>query len=478
MNPVDKPNVLWVFADQMRGMAMSCATPQHGPHCNVHTPNLDRLAADGTRFTTACSTYPVCVPFRFSLITGQYAHSRVVPTIHYRMSPAERTIAHEFNDAGYHTAYFGKWHLDGGPMGTPGGPRLIPQQRRGGFREWHAFELRNSYYDTWIQHDDEEPARHEGFQTDILFELLRDWLRERDEQPFFGVLSFEAPHPPMEVPNENLQREAGRTLFRRPNVPEPGGKPFDDSQHFWGQSWEKELEEMAWEAHARHYYAMVENADDNLGRLMETLETTGLAENTIVMFFADHGELLGSHHLFTKSSPYEESINIPFIVRGPGIQAGQLRTFPICTEDIFPTTLGLAGLTPQVPCPGLDITTFLQNTGGNPEREDVYLELVDEYRQSSDRLIRVPWRALRSERYLFAATPLRPWMLFDMQEDPYQMNNLVDTPEHASLLEQMVHRLAQRVKETEDIFPFTPEKALDTARKRPVWNIPWMIPAT
>jgi arylsulfatase A-like enzyme len=317
----ERPNVIWVFADQMRGQAMSCATERHGPDCNVHTPNLDRLAGEGTRFSAACSSYLVCVPFRFTAMTGQYAHSRVVPTIHYRMSPAERTIADEFTDAGYHTAYFGKWHLDGGPMGGPGGPCRLPENRRGGFREWHGFNLRNDYYDTWIQHDDAEPVFHEGYQTDVLFDLFCDWLRQRDAQPFFGALSFEAPHPPMEVPEENRRRQADRRMWRRPNVAEPGGKPFDDSRHLWGQGWEEELAN--WEERARCYYAMVENADDNLGRLMGVLEETGLADDTVVLFFADHGELLGSHHLFTKSSPYEESINIPFIVRGPGIRAGQ-----------------------------------------------------------------------------------------------------------------------------------------------------------
>jgi hypothetical protein len=122
----------------------------------------------------------------------------------------------------------------------------------------------------------------------------------------------------------------------------------------------------------------------------------------------------------------------------------------------------------------LDLTPYLEDPSRRPERRDVYLELVDEYRQTQERLIRVPWRGLRSERYLFAATPQRPWMLFDMEEDPYQMNNLLGSAGHENVLEEMAQRLARRVEETEDLFPFDPETALEADEDHPVWSIPWM----
>jgi arylsulfatase A-like enzyme len=146
-----RPNVLVILCDQMRRSAMGCAGDP-----NVSTPHLDRLAAQGARFANACVTYPVCVPSRFTLMTGEYAHSRLVPAIGWRMSPAERTIAHELGEAGYQTAYIGKWHLFGAhpgrgrPLARKRGLTPIPRPFRGGFEYWRGFEFRNDPFDTYV----------------------------------------------------------------------------------------------------------------------------------------------------------------------------------------------------------------------------------------------------------------------------------------------------------------------------------------
>jgi arylsulfatase A-like enzyme len=142
--PGRRPNILLVISDQLRRHALGC----YGDP-NISTPHLDRLAAEGVRFANSCVTYPVCVPSRFTLMTGQHAHSRLVPAIGWRMSPAERTIAHELGDAGYQTAYVGKWHLFGAhpgrgrPLARKRGLTPIPRPFRGGFECWRAFEFRN-----------------------------------------------------------------------------------------------------------------------------------------------------------------------------------------------------------------------------------------------------------------------------------------------------------------------------------------------
>ncbi|HET6319246.1 MAG TPA: sulfatase-like hydrolase/transferase, partial [Chloroflexota bacterium] len=219
-----RPNILVILCDQMRRSAMGCAGDP-----NVSTPHLDRLAAEGARFANACVTYPVCVPSRFTLMTGEYAHSRLVPTIGWRMSPAERTIAHELSGAGYQTAYFGKWHLFGAhPRGGPvlarkRGLTPIPRPFRGGFEYWRGFEFRNDPFDTYyFADDDPTPRRIDGYQTDGLFALTEHFLlEERDaSRPFFAILSVEPPHFPLVAPEPYLARWLEREVVQAPNVPQ------------------------------------------------------------------------------------------------------------------------------------------------------------------------------------------------------------------------------------------------------------------
>jgi len=201
-----RPNLIVILCDQLRRQALGC----YGDP-NAHTPNLDGMAANGANFDAACSTFPVCVPFRFTMMTGHYAHTRMVPAIAWRMSPAERTLADEFNDAGYQTAYFGKWHLFGGYYFMPGysaeheGLRPVPRIYRGNWEYWRGFELRNSHFDTsYFADDDPVPRKIEGYQTDGLFDLSMQYISsERDtSRPFFSVISVEPPHGPLEAPAE------------------------------------------------------------------------------------------------------------------------------------------------------------------------------------------------------------------------------------------------------------------------------------
>ncbi len=466
-----KPNIIWIFADQMRGMAMSCAADHHGPDCNVYTPNLDRLASEGTRFTTACSTNPVCVPMRFSLMTGARSISRLIPAIHYRISPAERCIAHEFNDGGWHTAQFGKWHLYSAPMGSLD-LGYIPREYRGGFREWHGWESNNNHYNCKIWHDDNrEPESRDEHATDVVFDEFDKFLDRRTE-PFFATLSIQAPHPQFQVQERYRQAQAPRRLEMHPNVREPGDWPEPDPDHLLGIDVADRLQNL--EHETRTYYAMIEHIDDRLGQMISRLKELGIADNTYILFFADHGEMLGSQHRIGKSVPYEESVNIPFIVRGPDIAAGRVHDLPICVEDIFPTTCGLAGIEPQNNLEGLNLSAFLRDPGQKPDRDAVFLEQVEELRQTMKGLPRLPWRAVRTERWMFAALPHKPWLLFDMHNDPYQLNNLVDDPAHNAVREEMIDRLLAHLRRINDQFQFSREGIARHAPDGPNWPIPWM----
>ncbi|MCZ6632581.1 MAG: sulfatase [bacterium] len=438
-----RPNILFLLSDQLRRQALGV----YGDG-DARTPHLDAFAKRGVRFTNTCSTYPICVPYRFTLMTGEYAHTRKVPGIEYRMSPAERTLADEFNEAGYETVYVGKWHLDGG-HGRMGSARQcgltpVPRTHQGRWEKWFGFELRNGPFDTFYFEDgDPTPRSIAGYQTDGLFNLGMDYLDGRaDDRPFCMVISVEPPHPPFEAPEDLQAAWEGREIQLPSNF-----EAEDESQR------ERFILER------QRYYAMVENLDDNVGRMMAFLERTGLLDNTVVVFTADHGELGGSHGLRSKQWPYEESVGVPLMVCGPGVPEGAVLEDPTSTEDLFPTLLGLAGLKPKNELMGMDLTALMQGDCQGLEREGVMLEFVAELREGPPFYDKV-WRGFRTSRYKYTVTgdnmAGRPWQFFDLEKDPGEAQNLVDDPAYRDEVVRHHRLLCERLVETEDHFVLSP----------------------
>lgn len=200
------------------------------------------------------------------------------------------------------------------------------------------------------------------------------------------------------------------------------------------------------------YYLMIENLDENLGRMRQRLEELGIADDTIVLFFSDHGEMLGSHGRHAKIIYYEESVNIPLIFhlpekwRSSGFQAGREIDAPTCTEDFFPTTLGLAGLDKPPSLPGQDQTPWL--SGAAPEREGVFLECTEDTRNHK----MAPWRAYRDRRYKYVVFINGPERLYDLQNDPYEMENRVHDAAFRETRDRMHSLLVQHLIDTEDSF--------------------------
>lgn len=279
MNP---PNLLIIMADQLRRASL----PMYGDP-NLQTPHLDALARSGVRFTQACSTYPICVPARFTFMTGETAHSRFVPAIEWRMSPAETTMADYFNAAGYHTCYIGKWHLHGGHGLLPGhtvektNQTPVPPSHQGRWQKWLAFDVANNPWKTrYFEDDDPQPKPLPGYQTDGLTDLAIDYLQNRPDEgdPFCCVLSVEPPHFPMAAPPELEEKWLGKEIELPENflcqdaMPAPGAKIGAEDR-------------AAALRHIQLYYAMVENLDQNVGRLLKALRASPHAENTVVVFF-------------------------------------------------------------------------------------------------------------------------------------------------------------------------------------------------
>jgi len=470
---VPRPNLIVVLADQLRRHALGSEGDS-----NLRTPHLDRMAREGVAFTGASSSYPACVPFRFSLLTGEYAHSRNVPALGYRLSPAERTLGEAIGELGYATAYVGKWHLYSA-YGVTGGLTLsqanrtpIPRSHRRGFDHWRGFELRNHFYDTWYFADDDPvPQRVEGYQTDGLFALAFRYLeRERPPgRPFFLVLSIEAPHPPFMAPAPYVERLARRgPLVLRPNV-DPGGITFFPPE--WHEASnpggrvdpaDPESVRRVFTANMQAYYAMIEAIDDAMGRLAEVLRGAGLAESTIVLFLADHGELGGSHGLLGKGEPYEESIAIPLLAHSAGrdlVAGGRRLDVPVGTEDLFATLCGLAGAPVPPRGPRLDLAPVIRGTAAPPARDGVLLEFVAEVRAARGYHDRT-WRGIRTRRHKYTVlgdrAGARPWQLFDLAEDPFEQRNLVADPACAGVAHDLHARLAALLDETEDDYALAP----------------------
>ena len=217
-----RPNVIWILGDQLRAQALGCAGDP-----NATTPNLDALAAQGVRFSSAVSGMPLCCPFRGSMLTSRYPH-HCVPGHEFPLPAGQPTIANVFNDAGYHTAYFGKWHL-GGFHESQGRAAMfiVPPDRRGGFTTWTGYENNNSQYDTWVHGGQGKDAFHyrlPGYETDELTNLLIGHIKERaaarDGKPFFAALSVQPPHNPYVAPAEFMRHYAPGRIALRANVPD------------------------------------------------------------------------------------------------------------------------------------------------------------------------------------------------------------------------------------------------------------------
>jgi arylsulfatase A-like enzyme len=360
-------NVIWIFGDQHRAQALGCMGDP-----NVYTPHIDRLAAEGVTFTAAVAGCPLCCPFRGSLLTGRYPH-RCIPGHEDPLPDGMPTVASAFKEAGYRTAYFGKWHVDGfHEREGRAAMHIVPPHRRGDFDEWTGYENNNSQWDCWVHGGEGDGAFHyrlPAYETDALTDLFIGYLKERGREAaqgqgksFFAVLSVQPPHNPYVAPAAWMTRHTPGGVQLRPNVPPVGWVVEQARRELAG------------------YYAMIENLDGNLGRIRDALAEAGLADSTHIVFFSDHGDLHGSHGQFRKTAPWEEALRVPFIIGGGvpfyGVKDGR-HPVPVNHVDIAPTTLGLCGIPKSEWMAGTDYSGYrLRGKTVENEPDSAFLQLV------------------------------------------------------------------------------------------------------
>ena len=440
-----RPNVIWLIADQWRSQAIGANGDP-----NVRTPNVNRLCSSGINFDQARSGFPLCSPFRGSMLTGRYPH-HMVPGHEYPLPQGQETIANLFNDAGYHTGFFGKWHLDGFHENSGHGRatmHIVPPDRRGGFNTWVGYENNNSQYDTWVHGGAGKDAfqyRLPGYESDELTNLFIQHLKERasdktsgQAKPFFAVLSIQPPHNPYIAPAEYMAHYNAEQLRLRPDVPLFAGVEERARQELAG------------------YYAQIENWDWNIGRIMDALAHEGISTNTHIMIFADHGDSHGSHGQFLKTNPYEESVRIPMIVSGETSFYDRHLTGRPSTlfseVDIAPTTLGLCGLPAPAWMEGHDYSGHRLGYRPPPvDADSMYLQLVVPTRHPDS--VDNPYRGLvTKDGWKYVCFEKQSWLMFNLADDPYEQVNVAFNSKYQKQRNQLIARLRQWVADTGDKF--------------------------
>lgn len=390
--PERPPNLLVILADQWRAQTLTAAGDT-----DLLAPNLHRLAGEGLHFRRAYASYPLCTPSRSSLITGRFPHASRTVRNSVQLPLEEPSLAAQLKSAGYATGYIGKWHLDGDarPGFVPPGPR------RRGFDYWAAFNRGHSYTDSTYFRDTPEPIRPGGFEPDYQTSLAVDFIRANRARPFFLFLSWGPPHTPRTPPPRFARLYDPRRFHLRENVP----------ADYAGQ---------ARRGHAG-YYGLCSALDENVGRLLRTVDEEGIVQDTIVVFTSDHGDLLGSHGLEYKNEPFEESARVPFLLRFPRrLKGGATNDLLVSNVDFAPTLLSFCGAAIPAPVQGRDLSgLILSGRGERPE--SVYAE----GKMGGEG----EWRMIvRGLDKMVINRSMEVTHLFNLGQDPYEKENLAREP--------------------------------------------------
>ena len=449
----EKPNLVYIFADQLRYDVLGYMGDK-----KAVTPNIDKLASEGVYFTNSVSVSPVCAPHRASLFTGKYTSSTGMVVNELRMNPNHKTIAHVLDEGGYETGYIGKWHLWGAEAGghdkdensfTPPGPGRL------GFNGvWKAYGFHHNNYHSYYYEDTPEKIYYgDGvFEPEAQFDMAIDFLKDHSgkKAPFALFLSVGIPHDPWS--RDNVPEEF-YNMFRDVQFPLPETMSDYPDQYMdrntdpekWLNYWKPNIPEFK-----RVYYAMNAALDTYMGRLTAALEKLGLADNTILVFSSDHGEMFGENSRVFKMTFYDKAARVPFIIRWPGkIKPGQSLDACLNTPDIMPTLLGLMGLSIPEEVEGMDMSKLIRTGKGN-EPEFAFLQGMGHTYLWKDGY---EWRAIRDKQFTYARY-LRDGkeLLFDNINDPFQASNLAGEINYEDKLKELRSKMEAKMEELNDKF--------------------------
>jgi arylsulfatase A-like enzyme len=463
---VKKPNILFIMSDDHTSQSWGVYGGILKDY--VKNRNISRLADEGMVLNNVFCTNSICVPSRASILTGQFSNKNGVYTLNDALEPDSLNIAKVLKGKGYQNAIIGKWHLKKEPTG---------------FDYYNVLHDQGRYWDPILKTKEnfhkqiEEWDVHKGFSTDVITDLSISWLKERDTaKPFMLMTHFKATHEPFDYP------ERYNNLYKDVEIPEPANL-YDFSKKTTGRSFiGQQLDNLAWryeqasndpekwwckypglpfytngmdsiaarkatyQKFIKDYMRSAAAIDDNIGRILDYLEMSGLAENTVVIYTADQGYFLGEHGFFDKRLIYEESLRMPFVIRYPKeIAAGKRLDDIILNIDFSALFADYAGANLPASMQG---KSFRQNLQGNTPKD---WRTSAYYRYWQHYPIRPAHFGIRNKNYklaFFYGQPLDmtgsskettepAWEFYDLQKDPHENHNAYNDPEYKTIIKEM-----------------------------------------
>jgi len=446
----EKPNFVVVLLDDVRFDDLGFMG-----HPFVQTPHFDRVANEGMVFQNVFAATPLCSPNRASILTGQYAHTHGITDNVDRSEQSHRlvTFPKMLHDAGYNTAFVGKWHMGIDPTARPG------------FDEWLSIKGQGRYFDPEVN-DNGESKVIEGYATDVFSDRAAEFVRKERDKPFLLYLSHKAVHPnifqnadgsiesipknhgfdppkrleglyvgmkPSRRPNAETFGKDKKALMRKvPGLPDLGPQTQTPDEVILNR------------------LRMLTAADEGFAKVLRALEDTGELDNTVIVITSDHGYFYGEHGLFKERRlAYEEILRMPLAIRYPAkFKAGSKTDAFVLSTDLAPTVLDLAGM--QVPA-GMHGVSVAPLAGGKTPAGWREAALIEYYSDTVwPRLVKMGYQAVRTQDWKLIHYSDLEGMdeLYDLSADPYEQKNLIDAPEAQPKLAELQQKLVELLEET------------------------------
>ncbi|UBZ08732.1 sulfatase [Salegentibacter mishustinae] len=501
-----RPNIVFIMTDDHAAQAISAYG--HPVSKLAPTPNIDRIANNGVKLNNNFCTNSICGPSRAVILTGKHSHLNGFRMNGETFDGSQPTLPKYLKEAGYQTALFGKWHLHGSPQG---------------FDDWNILVDQGNYYNPdFIKNKD--TTRIEGYATDIITEMGLDWLKNnRDkEKPFMLMVQHKAPHrnwmpalrhinkyDSIEFPlpksyfsdhkgqvaaqeqlqtiykdmyeghdlkmtvakgSDSLRHNPWKTDFERMTKAQRDAwnkayRPKNDAFHDANLSG-KELDKWKGQRYLRDYLATVAAVDEGVGKILDYLEESGLAENTLIVYTTDQGFYLGEKGFFDKRFMYEESLAMPMLMQYPGvIEAGSEIDALTQNLDFAPTFLDFANAEIPEEMQGRSLRSLMNNSISDEDfRNAIYYHYYD---FPAFHMVKRHY-GIRTDRFklMHFYDDIDVWEMYDLQKDPREMNNIYNHPDYAEVRKELhssLDSLQQKYNVTEEEFATTPESKVDQA---------------
>ena len=438
------PNVLLIVSDDQRPDTIRALGNTY-----IDTPNLDRVVQSGTSFTRAIVPIPHCTPSRAEILTGASTFRNHSAPFGKALNPELTFWGDVMRQAGYRTWYSGKWMTEGHPKNrgydetsglfSSGGGAGRDRQT---YPKSHNGQDVTGYTGWTFKSAEGKPELEKGVGlTPITDRHIADGaialINRRPSQPFFLHVNFTAPHDPLHIPPGYEKRYDPAAMPLPPNFrPE---HPFDHGNA--GERDERMLpvprEPLAVKREIAAYYAVISHMDEQIGRILQALEATGQAGNTLVIFTSDHGLALGSHGLMGKTNMYEHTVGVPLVMSGPGIPRGQQLRAQTYLRDLYPTVCDMIGAPIPATVEGRSLMPVLRG-----QATEIYPEVYGYWhRVGRDDPLPVQ-RMVRTDRWkLIYYTNVKRYQLFDLANDPHELKDLSADPQHAPVRGELEHKL-------------------------------------